>query len=327
MNKDAKIAETPGAGAKKIFGNTEFIILLATIVLMLISFMVNDQFFSQYNISTLLRQMSFVTIVAFGQTLILIIGDIDLSVGAIACFTAITTALMMTAAGMNPALVFVIGIFIGAFCGLFNAFFITKFKITPFIITLGSSQIFTGLVYVITEGRTVLGIPESFAVLGQGMVGPVPVPVIIMAVVGAILFFVLKYTPFGRYLYAIGGNQTAAKLVGIKVNKNKSIVYMLSGVLSALAGMLMMARLATAQPTVGVNWVMPSITAAVLGGTSMSGGRGGVVGTVIGALLMTVISNAIVIMRLSTYMEQVVIGSVVIIAVLIDAIRTKMSSD
>ena len=156
--------------------------------------------------------------------------------------------------------------------------------------------------------------------------GVLPIPVLFMIIIGAVLYFVLKHTPFGRYLYAIGGNQTAAKLVGINVNRSRRTVYVLSGILSAFAGMLIMARLGTAQPTIGSTWVMPSITAVILGGTSMSGGRGGVIGTVIGSLMMSVISNAIVIMRVSTYMEQVGIGAVVIIAALIDAIRTNMST-
>lgn len=324
MNKQTAAPQT--SMIRRIFSNTEVIILLASVILMLASYIVNDTFFSQYNMSTLFRTMSFVTIVAFGQTLILLLGDIDLSVGAIACFTAVVSGIFMTTWEVNPYLIFVLGLAIGCGCGLLNAFFITKFNITPFIITLATSQIFTGLVYVITEGHTVMGIPAAFTVLGQGMVfGWLPVPVIIMAVTGIILFCVLRYTPFGRYIYAIGGNAVAAKLVGINVRFNRSMVYVVCGFLSALAGMLMMARLGSAQPTVGTGWVMPSITAAVLGGTSMSGGRGGILGTVVGALLMTVISNAIVIMHVSTYMEEVIVGSVVIVAVLIDAIRTNMS--
>lgn len=311
---------------RRLFERTEFIILLATIALMILCTCFNDAFFSKYNMTTLLRQMSFQTIVAFGQTLILILGDIDLSVGAVACFTSITTGLLMTTTGVNPYLIFAFGLIIGLACGWVNAFFITRFKIAPFIITLGTQQIFNGLVYVLTEGHTVTNIPESFCNMGRAMLFDIiPLPFLIMLVVGVLLYLVLKYTPFGRFLYAIGGNQNAATLVGIKVDHHRTYVYMLSGMLASLAGMLMMSRLGSAQPTVGVNWVMPSITAAVLGGTAMNGGRGGMVGTVIGSLLMIVISNVIVIMRVSTYMEQVVVGSVVIIAVLIDALKTRVS--
>ena len=143
---------------KKLFSHTEFIILLATVVLMLASYFVNNAFFSQYNMSTLLRQMSFVTIVAFGQTMILILGDIDLSVGATAGLSAITAAILMAWLGLPPQLTFVLCIVLGALCGLFNGFFVTKFRITPFIITLGSSYIFEGIIYVITEGRSITNI-------------------------------------------------------------------------------------------------------------------------------------------------------------------------
>jgi len=328
MKKDNSEVKTVRPKKKiGIFGNTEFVILIATILIMVLSYIANNEYFSAYNMSTVFRQMSFVTIVAFGQTLVILLGDIDLSVGAVGCFTAICTGLIMAAdVTINIGLVLLIGVCIGALCGLLNAVFITKFKITPFIITLATSQIFTGLVYMLTGGRSIMTIPESIKQLGQGMVGGIiPIPVIFMIVLGIVMIYVLKYTPFGRHIYAIGGNEMASRLVGIKIRKTKSIVYMISGVLSATAGMLMIGRLGMAQPTIGNDWVMPSITAAVLGGTSMSGGRGGVVGTIIGALLMTVISNAIVMMRISTYLEQVIIGSVVIVAVLIDSIRTRIS--
>jgi len=312
---------------KRIFGHTEAIILLATIVVMLVSFFFNNAVFSKYNITILLRQMSFVTIVAFGETLILLIGDIDLSVGSVAAMGAVLSAMLMTKTAINPYLIFVMGLALGALCGLFSGFIVTKFRITSFIVTLGAGEIYIGILNVVTRGRTIQGMPKSFTIIGQGLLGGfIPYPFLFMLILGAILFFLLRYTTFGRYLYAIGGNQTAAKLVGINVNKNRTIVFMISGVLSAFAGMLIMARLGTAQPTLGTAWLLPAITASVLGGTSMTGGRGGVIGTIVGALLMTEISNAIVCMRISTYWERIVIGMVVIIAVLIDSIRMRNMS-
>jgi len=312
--------------AKKVFGRTEVVIFVATIVIMVVSSFFNSAVFSQYNLSTMIKQMSFITIVAFGQTLVLILGDIDLSVGSVAAMAAIFSAKIMTQTSIPPYIVFALGLLLGALCGLFSGFFITQFRITPFIITLGASQIFTGILNVVTEGRTIQGMPESFTILGQGSLGGIlPYPAIFMLVLGAAIFFVLKHTAFGRHLYAIGGNEIAAKLVGISVKKCRMTVFMLSGIFAALAGMLITARLGTAQPTIGSTWVMPTVTAAVLGGTSMTGGRGGVVGTIVGALLTITISNAIVTMRISTYWEQIVIGMVVITAVLIDALRTRKS--
>lgn len=309
---------------RKLLGHTEVVIFAATLLILVVSSFFNPRVFSQYNLSTMLKQISFVTIVAFGETMILILGDIDLSVGATAAMAAIFAAKLMTESGMDPMPVFFMGLALGALCGLFSGFFITRFRIIPFIITLGASQIYTGILNVVQEGRTIQGMPPGFTVLGQGsLFGVVPYPVIFMLAIGAGLHFMLRHTPFGRHLFAIGGNETAAKLVGINVKRSRMLVYMFSGILAALAGMLVVARLGTAQPSVGSQWIMPAITAAVLGGTSMTGGRGSVIGTIAGALLMTVISNAIVIMRISTYWEQIVIGMVVITAVLIDALRTR----
>lgn len=311
---------------KSLLGRTESIIFLATLALMIASQCVNSAFFSVYNMATLLRTMAFIAIVGLGQTMILLLGDIDLSVGAIACLTAIVTGTFMVNLSIPPIISVILGLILGAVCGAINGFLITKFKIIAFIITLGTSTIFEGLVYVITQGYPVLNIPEQLAFLGKGIYfGIFSSPLIIMLILAAVIFFVLKSTPFGRHIYAIGGNATASNLVGINVDRTRFIVFTLSGLMSAVAGILMMLRLQAAQPTVGINWQMPSITAAVLGGTSMSGGRGNVVGTIIGALLATVISNAIVIMHVSTYLENVVTGTVVIIAVLIDALRMRYS--
>ena len=229
-----------GNALKKIFGHTEVVIFLATLFILIISYFFNRAIFSPHNVSIMLRQMSFITIVAFGQTLVLILGDIDLSIGAGAAMSAVLTAMLLTRTELHPFAVFLVGLGLGACCGLFSGFLISKFKITPFIITLGASLIYTGILNVITEGRTIQGMPESFTWIGQGMLfGRIPYPVIFMLTLGAILFFVLRYTPFGRYLYAIGGNETAARLVGINVARIRMIVFMLSGIFSALSGMLM----------------------------------------------------------------------------------------
>lgn len=314
--------------AKSLLKSTQSIILLATLLLMFASYAVNDAFFSMYNMATLFRTMSFVAFVGLGQTMVLLLGDIDLSCGSIACLTAIITGKLMVEMRVPPIAAVIIGLCLGAACGAVNCFLISKFKINAFIITLGMSTIYEGAVLYITGGSPVLNIPKQLAFLGKGMIGGfLSYPLLIMLIAAVITTFTLKWTPFGRQLYAIGGNETAAKLVGIKVDRARMIVFMLSGVFSAMAGLLMMLRLQAAQPSVGLNWLMPSITAAVLGGTSMKGGRGTVVGTVLGALLMTVISNAIVIMGISTYLEDVVIGTVVIIAVLADALRIRFGKE
>jgi ribose transport system permease protein len=177
-------------------------------------------------------------------------------------------------------------------------------------------------VLVITEGYTISGISGGVLFLGQGMLGPIPVPILIFILLALILTYVLKSTPFGRELYAIGGNSAAARLVGIRVNSKKRTVYALSGMLAAFGGVMIACRYNAGQPTIGDSWVMSSITAAVIGGTSMNGGVGSMMGTIIGALLMQLLSNSIVMLNVSQYWEQVMTGGVVLIAVSIDALRS-----
>lgn len=281
-----------------------------------------SNFLTAYNIGIIFKQMSFFGIAALGQTLVLITAGIDLSIGSTACLSGIFFALCMTRANMNPILAIVICVLIGCGIGYFNGLIITKLKLTPFIVTLAVSSICSGFVLVITEGHTISGITGGVLVIGQGMLGSVPVPVIIFLLLTGLLTYILKCTPFGRELLAIGGNKAAAKLVGIKVEQKTRLVYMLSGMFAAFGGIMIACRYNSGQPTIGGTWVMSSITAAVIGGTSMNGGIGTVVGTFVGALLMQLLSNSIVMLNVSQYWEQVMIGGVVLVAVVIDAMRT-----
>lgn len=312
---------------KKLTGNTVAIIFLISVGMMILTSLVNPAVFSAYNISTMLRTMSFVTIVSFGQTLCMINGDIDLSIGAIACLTGIMTGYcMQNIPSINPFVWLVIGVIFGGMLGLVNGLLITYCRLTPFIVTLATSMVYEGFVYVITGGKAIINLPKEIAVLGSGMIANFfAVPFIIMIVIAVILSIVLKRSVFGRQLFAVGGNPKASKMVGIQVDSKRRIVYVLAGMLAATAGLLMMCRFKAAQASVGLNWTMPSITAAVLGGTSMNGGRGSVAGTIVGALLTTVLSNVIVILGVSSYYENVVIGCVVVIAVLIDTVRNSLA--
>lgn len=303
---------------------TEFAIFIVLIGLCALLSLIKPQFLSVYNFSTLFRQIAFITIVAFGQTLVLITAGIDLSVGAAAALSGIMSAWLMVNTPINPWICIVLGLVVGCLVGLTNGFLITKVKINPFIVTLATGEIFGGFIYVITQGWAIQNIPESVLGLGRGSIAGIPIPVWIMIIVGFTLALVMKFTPFGRYIYAIGGNMNAAKLVGIKVDKVKVLVYVIADALAAMAGILITCRLGAAQPTVGLNWVMPSVTAAILGGTSMSGGQGNIAGTIIGAALMGVISNAIVLLSVSPYWEKVITGCVVLIAVILDRVRANM---
>lgn len=311
----------------RVFQSTASITFAATIALLLLTWLFNRSVFSSYNISTMLRTLSFTAFVGFGQTLCLINGDINLASGATACLSAIVCAMLITAfPAISPFIWLLVGLLFGALCGGFSAVIITLFNIPPFIVCLAASTIFEGMVYVLTGGMSIINLPKSINWLGAGRVLDFfPVPFVIMVVVAVTLTLVLRYSVFGRRLFAIGGNRVASALVGINVSLYRVLVYMMSGALCAIGGLLYMCRLGTAQPTVGLNWSLPALTAAVLGGTSMSGGKGTVFGTIIGMALTTVLSNSIVLLGISAYYEDVVTGSIVIVAVLIDSIKNLRS--
>ena len=234
------------------------------------------------------------------------------------------TAMLLTRTGIPAILAMLIACLIGFICGLINGFFVAYSRITPFIVTLATGEIFKGIVYIITLGSPIIGIRESASVIGSGMLfGGIPYVLVYMLIAWLLLTTVLKYTVFGRHIFAVGGNRSAAAIVGVKVKKVELLTYALSGLLAAFAGVLMTLRLASFQGSIGSEWVMPSVTAAVLGGTSMTGGKGGMTGTIVGGLLMGVISVSITLLSVSSYLETVVTGMVVLIAVFIDAMTQR----
>ncbi len=306
----------------KFFKSTAGMVLLVTILVGIVVHITTGNFFTAYNISTLTRAASFVIIIGFGQTIVLLTGGIDLSVATIGSVCGMASAIFMVDYGMNPFLTIILSSLIGVVLGGINGFFIAYFKMTPFIVTLATMQIYKGIVYVITKGMPITGMPEAAEKLANGVIGGIlPNIVIIMALICILLMVMLKRTKLGRYIYALGGNRNCAKIVGIPTERIEMIVYCLSGWLSAVAGILMSCKLASFQASIGESWQMDSITAAVLGGTSMAGGIGSVAGTIIGGILSSVISTCITLLRISSYWETIVTGAVVLIAVLIDAIK------
>ena len=307
---------------RELLKSTAGMVFVVTILVGLLVHIKTGNFFTPYNISTLTRAASFIIIVSFGQTLVLLTGGIDLSVSAVGSVAAMVAAKMMVETGINPTISILTACLIGLFMGLLNGLFIAYLKLTPFIVTLATAEIFKGIVYVVTRGTPIVGIPAGPQFFANGILGGViPTIVIIMAVICITLFLILKYTAFGRHVYAVGGNRNCARIVGIRVEKVLVIVYMLSGLLAAFSGTMMACKLASYQATIGENWINPTIAASVLGGTSMAGGLGGVVGTVIGGLLQQTVSTCITLLRVSSYWETIVTGAVVLIAVVIDAIK------
>ncbi|MED4354309.1 ribose ABC transporter permease [Schinkia azotoformans] len=288
---------------------------LLTIILSILS----PNFLSLDNILNILRQVSINALIAFGMTFVILTGGIDLSVGSMLALSAALTAGFM-AGGMDPILAMLIGLLAGALMGAFNGFVITKGKVAPFIATLATMTIFRGLALVYTEGRPITGLSKdlSFELMGRGYFFGIPVPVIWMLVSYAILYFILKKTTFGRRVYAIGGNEEASILSGIKVDQVKIWVYSITGLLSALAGIILTSRLNSAQPTAGTAYELDAIAAVVLGGTSLSGGRGWIFGTLVGALIIGVLNNGLNLLDVSSFYQQVVKGGVILLAVILD---------
>ena len=228
---------------KSFFKSTAGMVLIVTILVGIVVHLATGNFFTAYNISTLTRAASFVIIVGFGQTIVLLTGGIDLSVATIGSVCGMFSAIFMVNYGMNPYLAIIISSLLGIILGGVNGFFIAYFKMTPFIVTLATMQIYKGIVYVITKGMPITGMPESAETLGNGVIGGVlPNIVIIMALICVILTIMLKRTKFGRYIYALGGNRSCAKIVGIPTERIEMLVYCLSGLLSAIAGVLMACR-------------------------------------------------------------------------------------
>ncbi len=298
-------------------------VLLALLLLCAALALSTPNFLTLTNIPILLRNASFVGMVALGETLVILIGGIDLSVGSAAGLSAIVGALILTRLGLNAYLVILLTAAFGFSLGLANALFIARLRLNPFIVTLASGEIFAGAILVITEGYPVRPLGAPFTLFGQTAIGGIPLPFLIFLASGLALWWVLSRTRFGRNIYAVGGNRDAAALVGIRVARVEMMVFGLAGMFASLAGILYASRMDAAQPTVGEGWMLSAITAAILGGTSLRGGEGAIVGTMFGALLLTVLQDGTVLLNVSGYWERVIIGSVVLVAVLVDLLRRK----
>ncbi|MXQ55039.1 ribose ABC transporter permease [Shimazuella sp. KC615] len=302
-----------GDGWKQL-GSTIGLVLIITIVSAL-----SSDFLTINNLLNVLRQVSINALIAFGMTFVILTGGIDLSVGSmLALSSAMVAQLMAKGVDFVPALL--IGVIGGAIMGAFNGLMITKGKVAPFIATLASLTIFRGFTLVFTNGSPITGMNNdlSFQMFGKGYLFGIPIPVVTMLVVFAILLFVLRKTVFGRQTYAIGGNEEASILAGIKVDRVKVVIYSISGALSALAGIILISRLNSADPNAGASYELDAIAAVVLGGTSLSGGKGSILGTLIGALIIGVLNNGLNLLNVSPFYQLVVKGFVILLAVLID---------
>ncbi|MFP7278117.1 ribose ABC transporter permease [Exiguobacterium indicum] len=287
-------------------------------IVLVVSIMEPD-FLTLNNLFNILRQVSINALIAFGMTFVILTGGIDLSVGSILALSSAFVAGLMTD-GTSALIAVLAGLIVGAVMGALNGMVISLGKVAPFIATLATMTIFRGLTLVYTDGKPITGLSQGgwFELFGRGYFWIFPVPVLTMLIAFAVLYFILKKTTFGRYTYAIGGNEEAAKLMGIQVNKVKIMIYSLSGLMAALAGIILTSRLNSAQPTAGTSYELDAIAAVVLGGTSLSGGRGWIVGTLIGALIIGTLNNGLNLLGVSSFFQLVVKGLVILFAVLAD---------
>lgn len=300
---------------------SKFQSLIGLIVFSVIVAFINSRFMTTSNILNILRQTSINAVIATGMTFVILTGGIDLSVGSILGFSGAVAA-MMLASGVNSIIAIPVALIVGLVVGALNGVLISKGKLQPFIVTLATMTMLRGATLVFTDGKPIgTGFEANsklFAWFGNGYVLGIPVPIIVIIVTFLVALFVLTQTKIGRYVYALGGNEEATKLSGISTDKVKIFVYAISGMMAALAGIIITSRLSSAQPTAGSGYELDAIAAVVLGGTSLAGGTGTIVGTMIGALIIGVLNNALNLMDVSSYFQMLAKGSVILLAVLLD---------
>ena len=302
---------------------SELTTVIALIILMAVITIINSNFLTANNLLNLLLQVTSNALIAFGMTFVILTGGIDLSVGSILALSSALTAGLL-GSGMPVTLAILISLILGCILGMMNGLLISYGKLAPFIVTLATMTIFRGATLVYTNGNPITkGLSDTFLFqfLGQGYIVGIPFPVIIMFIVFIVLYVLLHKTAFGKSVYAIGGNEKAAYISGVKLNKVKIIIYSISGMMASISGLIITSRLSSAQPTAGASYEMDAIAAVVLGGTSLSVGKGRILGTLIGALIIGVLNNGLNIIGVSAFWQQVVKGVVILIAVLIDRFK------
>ena len=293
----------------------EFVVLIATLAMCVVFTVLNKNFLNYSNFLTVLQQMLLNVILAVGMMFTIITGGIDLSVGCTYAITGIVVASCTVNYGMNPFLAILVGILIGAVLGAFNGFLINQLKLQPFIATLGTMSLYRGIAYVVTGGVPVTNVPTSYRDIFNGIVfGGVRSYIIVMVVVFVIAHILLSKMRSGDYLYAVGGNEEAAKLSGVNVIKTKYIAYIFCGICAAIAGMIMLASLGSAEATAGQAYETNAIAAAAIGGTRMAGGKGTALGTFIGALMLAVLKVGMVVINVDSFWQFVVTGIIIIVA-------------
>lgn len=291
--------------------------LIGLIILCFIITVVTPKFLTVSNITNVFTQVSVNAIISIGMTFVILTGGIDLSVGSTLAISGALGASIIKSTG-NVFLAILVAAIVGIIVGFINGMLISKGKLQAFIATLATMTIFRGITLVFTDGKPISKLPESFINIGNNKLGFLPIPVLITIIIAAIAIYILSQTRFGRYLYAVGGNEDSARLSGINTNKIKTLVYVISGFASAIGGVIITSRIGSASPNAGVGFELDAIAAVVIGGTSLAGGEGTILGTLIGALIIGVLNNGLNLMNVSPFYQSIVKGLVILIAVLLD---------
>lgn len=312
-----------GSNRSRLIAN--FAIYFALLAMIVFFSFMTEGFFSFDNFMNILRQVAVNGIAAAGMTFVILTGGIDISVGAIMGLSGIGAATLMVN-GVHPVIAVIAMLIAGLLMGCFNGFFVYEIGLPPMIATLSTMSVARGLSYIISGGLPVSRFPSSFKVLGQGYIGPIPVPVVIMAICFFGAWFVLEKTSFGRYVYGIGSNREASRLCGINVRGVMFSVYAICGLLSALAGMVLLSRVNSGQPNAGETYEMDIITAIVMGGVSATGGEGRIVNVVVGLVFMGVLLNGMIMSNVPDYYQRVVKGCVLLLAISYDKISQKRAN-
>ncbi|MDR1852074.1 MAG: ABC transporter permease [Propionibacteriaceae bacterium] len=324
--KTLEANKAPATTGERIFYWWDRVGILLILVLLLVFMTMFAQNFASFNNAmNVLRSISINAILAAGMTLVILTAGIDLSVGSTLAFSACVSVLLHLA-GLPAPLAIAGGVLVGALAGAINGLLIAMVLMPPFIVTLGAMTYMRGAAYTSTGGLPVIASDLSFKAIGQSYIWVFPTPVIVMIGVYAVIWFLLERTTFGRHVYAVGGNPEAARLAGISVRKVLVWVYSIAGACAGLGGIIFAARVESAQPNGGQSYEMDAITAVVLGGTALAGGRGKITGTLIGAIIIGVLSNGLVLMNVEYFTQLIVKGVVIILAVAIDSIRSMVNS-
>ena len=300
--------------------------LFFLIILFALSMLFVPRFATGGNILNVFIQVSINALIACGMTFVILSDGIDLSVGSVAALSGVAGASLVkmfpdSGVGVSLLLIILVSIVIGGICGCVNGFCVSKLNVPPFIATLAMMNVARGLAYVATDAKPVFGLPESFGFVGLRKIGPVPVSIVLMIIVLVVASVILSKTAYGRHIYAVGSNQEVAKLTGINVVKIKFSVYIICGFLSALGGLVLASKLQNGQATAAQGYELNAIAAVAMGGTSMSGGRGGIVQTIFGLFVIGIINNALSLLGVSSYWQTVAMGVIILIAVIMDQFR------